>query len=71
MKDSSVGGVTELTEQLRSSLCALLRDPLDLRVPADHIQKLIELGLATRWAGRIAITLAGRLAAFPKEDREA
>jgi hypothetical protein len=43
----------------------LINNPSQPAVSAEHADRLIELGLATRWANVVAITRAGRLAAFP------
>jgi hypothetical protein len=53
-----------LTDALRASLRELISNPLQPAVPTEHAQMLIDMGLATRWADLLAVTLAGRRAAY-------
>jgi hypothetical protein len=60
----------ELTEELRAALHALLSNPLHPGISPEHAQQLTEMGLATIWGDRLAITRAGRVALFaPPESK--
>jgi hypothetical protein len=55
----------ELTDALRAALRELINNAANPNVSTEDANRLIELGLATRWADVVAVTRAGRLAAFP------
>ena len=59
----------QLTDALRAALRELITNPSSPAISADDASLLIELGLATRWANLVAITRAGRLAAFAADDK--
>jgi hypothetical protein len=54
----------ELTDDLLASLRAVMSNPLHPGISAAHAEKLISMGLATRWGNVLAITQAGRRVAF-------
>jgi hypothetical protein len=60
-----------LNDGLRAALRELITNPSNPVISAEHGNHLIELGLATRWANLVAITRAGRLAAFADGGKSA
>jgi hypothetical protein len=56
-----------LTDPLRASLRELISNTSHPAIPAEDAQTLINMGLATRWADVLAVTLAGRRAAYAEE----
>ncbi|MGZ5729824.1 MAG: hypothetical protein ACXWI8_21720, partial [Burkholderiales bacterium] len=54
-----------ITNALRAALLELINNPSKPAISAEDAARLIELRFATRWANTLAITRAGRLAAFP------
>jgi hypothetical protein len=64
---SPAHGSTELTDELRACLRELVSNS-EHSIPPEHAERLIAMGLATRWAGRLAITLAGRRAAYADSE---
>jgi hypothetical protein len=59
----------DITDALRAALRELINNPTHPSVSAEHADRLVELGLATRWADVVAITRAGRLAAFADDGK--
>jgi hypothetical protein len=57
----------QLTDELRLSLRAVMSNPLHPGLSAENVDRLIALGLVTRWGQFLAITQAGRRAAYNKE----
>lgn len=57
-------GRTELTDELRACLRAIISNPLHPDIRAEHAERLIAMGLATRWGKFLAVTQAGRRAVF-------
>jgi hypothetical protein len=55
----------KITNALRAALLELINNPSKPAISAEDAERLIELGLASRWANTLAVTRAGRLAAFP------
>jgi hypothetical protein len=57
----------QLTDELRCCLRAVMSNPLHPDLSAEHVDRLIALGLVTRLGQFLAITQAGRRAAYSKE----
>jgi len=58
---------SELTLELRSCLRALIGNPLHPDIDSTDAERLIAMGLVTRWGKFFAVTQAGRKAAYQEQ----